>query len=403
MSTSIPIINLIIEDSLEEELDDVRELDSEETVNAYNTQVSLGNLEVIGEELNGESNDKLIDRVDNSYLESYKKYQDDFSSSTILPETILSGENFRYTIFPIAQEYRAIWDLYKKQISAFWVAEEIDLSKDINHWKLLDEGEKHFLKYVLAFFAASDGIVNTNLRERFCNDIKIKEAECFYTFQEAIENIHGEMYSILLDTFIHDKKESELMINAIQTIPCIKKKAIWCEKWIGSEKTFAHRVIAFAIVEGVFFSGSFASIFWLKNRDIMPGLIGSNTFIARDEGMHVEFACILYSLLKNRLKYDVVKEIMMEAVSIEKEFINIAIPCRMLGMNSQLMSQYIEYTADRLMNMLGYKKIYRSENPFEFMEKIDVDIKSNFFERRANSYQNANVGKNNSFRILDKF
>lgn len=340
---------------------------------------------------------------DNKYLESYIHYKNDFIGDTIEEEPVLTESNARYTILPIDENYRDIWDLYKKHVSAFWVPEEIDLVKDDVDWvNSMNDGERLFLKYVLAFFAGSDGIVNMNLRERFQNEIKIKEIETFYTFQGMMENIHGETYSILLEKLISDPVECDKMINAIKTIDCIKKKAVWCEKWINSDKPFAHRLMAFAIVEGVFFSGSFAAIFWLKKRGILPGVMLSNKLISRDEGLHVMFACLLYNKLKNKLKNDVIYDILKEAVEIEKEFINKAIPCSMIGMNSNLMSQYIEYTADRLLGMIKCKSLFGSKNPFDFMELIDIDGKENFFEKRAGDYRNANVGnERKEFEILE--
>jgi ribonucleoside-diphosphate reductase subunit M2 len=291
---------------------------------------------------------------------------------------------------PIDPKYAEIWALYKKHKNAIWFAEEADLSKD--HYDFthkLTPNEQLFIEYIIAFFAASDGIVNSNLRERFTNDVKIMEAQCFYSFQMFIENIHGESYSLLIDTYVTDSEKKHKLLNAITTINSIKLKAQWCEKWINSNKTFSHRLVAFAVVEGIFFSGAFASIFWLKQRGILPGLIFYNQVISRDEGLHTIFACILIKLLANRLKESVVKSIIIEAVDIEKIFICESIPCKLLGMNSDSMSQYIEYCADRLLVSLGYTKHYLSTNPFDFMTMIDLENKTNFFEKRVADYQSA--------------
>ena len=339
------------------------------------------------------------------YVEFYHKYRNDFTDpNNIKDEPILSSKSERYTVFPI--QYPTIWKNYKTQIKANWIVEEVDLAKDIVDWeKKLSHGDRNFLMHVLAFFAASDGIVVTNLEERFTNDIKIREAKCAYGRQIDMENIHAEMYALMLDTFVKNPVLNHKLINAIKTMDCIKQKAKWCEKWIDSDRTFAHRVVAFAVVEGVFFSGSFAAIFWLKTRpgNVMPGLIKSNMFIARDEGLHMELACALYKLLNNKLKEKVIHEIFEEAVEIEEEFINTALPCKLLGMNSLLMSQYIRYVADRLMVQLGYNKKYFVENPFEYMAKIDVDNKANFFEERNDSYADANVGNKREFSLSVDF
>jgi ribonucleoside-diphosphate reductase subunit M2 len=341
---------------------------------------------------------------DNDYLASYHSYKNDFTEQIIKEEPILSTKSERYTVFPV--EYPTIWKNYKTQIKANWIVEEVDLSKDIVDWeKKLSHGDRNFLMHVLAFFAASDGIVATNLEERFTKDIKIREAKCAYGRQLDMENIHGEMYSLMLETFIKNITLKEKLINSIKTMPCIRQKAKWCEKWIESDRTFAHRVVAFAVVEGVFFSGSFAAIFWLKTRagNIMPGLIKSNMFISRDEGLHMELACLLYKLLNNKLKEKIIYEIFEEAVEIEEEFINTALPCKLLGMNSLLMSQYIRYVADRLLVQLGYNKKYNVENPFEYMKKIDVDNKANFFEERNDAYADANVGNKREFSLVVDF
>ncbi|XWV26083.1 ribonucleotide reductase small subunit [Tupanvirus soda lake] len=344
------------------------------------------------------------EEVTEPYLPSYRKYANDFMSLEIKREPILSTTSERYTVYPIQVQYSAIWKIYKKQLQCNWVVEEVDLSKDVAHWeKLLSINDKKFLMHVLAFFSAADGIVNANIKQNLIDVVKIKEAECAYGKQFEMENAHGEMYSLMLDTFVKDEKLKTKLIQAIKTMPSIKKKAKWCQKWINSDKTYAHKLIAFAIVEGIFFSGSFASIFWLKTRpgSIMPGLRKSNKFIARDENLHVELACALYALLKNRLKESVVYEILEEAIAIEEEFINDSLPCRLLGMNATLMSQYIKYCADRLLVQLGYQKKYNVENPFEYMKKIDTFCKENFFEGRVDAYSDAKINNPRIFIILE--
>jgi len=312
-----------------------------------------------------------------------------------MTEKILSESNHRYVLFPL--QYTKLFDLYKKALASFWTVEEIDLSKDINDWNKLKSEEQHFIKNILAFFAGSDGIVLENLGVRFMNDIKIPEAACFYGFQIAMENIHSEMYSLLIDTYIKDNNEKTRLFNAIDTIPSVGKKAKWAIKWINDEKSsFAKRVVAFAVVEGIFFSGSFCSIFWLKKRGLMSGLTSSNELISRDEGMHTDFAVAIYSLLENKLEFETIKEIIEEAVKIEKEFIIDSIPCKLIGMNSNLMSEYIEFVADRLSLQLGYDKIYGSKNPFDFMEMISLEGKTNFFEKRVMDYSKANIGTENT-------
>lgn len=317
-------------------------------------------------------------------------------------ELLLTEEENRLTIFPI--KHNNIWEMYKKAVSSFWSVEEIDLSKDIDHFNSLSDNEKFFIKNILAFFSSSDTIVNINLGERFLSEVKPLEAKFFYGFQMAIENIHSETYSLLIDTYIKDPVEKDNCFNAIQTISCIKKKADWCFKWIDDkDSTFSQRLIAFAIVEGVFFSGAFCSIFWLKERGLMPGLAFSNELISRDEGMHVEFAVLLYSMIQNRLDEKIVHEIMREAVELEKEFITESIPCSMLGMNADLMKTYIEFVADRLLSQLNYSKIWNSNNPFPFMERISIETKSNFFEGRVSQYSKANVGTKQSHAEIRKF
>ncbi len=281
--------------------------------------------------------------------------------------------------------------MYKKAEASFWTAEEIDLSHDRTDWEKMTANERHFISHILAFFAASDGIVNENLAMRFSNEVQIPEARCFYGFQIAIENIHAETYSLLIDTYIKNAKEKEHLFNAIETVPCVKKKADWALKWIDSTDSFAARLIAFAAVEGIFFSGSFCSIFWLKKRGLMPGLTFSNELISRDEGLHCDFACLLYSMLQNKLPEMTVKKIIQDAVEIEKEFVTDALPVDLIGMNSKMMAQYIEFVADRLITTLGYSKIYGTVNPFDWMELISLQGKTNFFEKRVGDYQKSGV------------
>ena len=336
------------------------------------------------------------------YLPAYRKYASDFINKEIMYEPILSTKSERFTVYPI--KYHGVWKIYKRQLQCNWVVEEVDLSKDISHWEnVLSKDDRKFLMHVLAFFSAADGIVNSNIKQNLIDVVKIKEAECAYGKQFEMENAHGEMYSLMLDTYIKDDKLKAKLIDAIKTMPSIKKKALWCKKWIDSDKPYAHKLVAFAIVEGIFFSGSFASIFWLKTRSgsIMPGLRKSNKFISRDECQHVELACCLYLLLNNRLTESVVHEILEEAIEIEEEFINDSLPCRLLGMNSTLMTQYIKYCADRLLVQLEYKKKYNCENPFEFMKKIDSYCKENFFEGRVDEYSDSKIDNPRVFKILE--
>jgi ribonucleotide reductase beta subunit family protein with ferritin-like domain len=292
-------------------------------------------------------------------------------------------------VLPI--EYPRVWEEYKKQQASFWTAEEIDLSADMNDWKNLTEKEQYFIKHILAFFAASDGIVNENLGMKFSNEVQITEARAFYGFQIAMENIHSETYSLLIDTYIKDTAEKQYLFNAIQTIPVVQKKADWALKWINDDQSFAERLVAFACVEGILFSGSFCAIYWLKKRGLMPGLTFSNELISRDEGLHTDFACLLYSMLKNQLPEGHVHEIIKGAVEVEREFICESLNCELIGMNAGLMTKYIEYVADRLLKCLGCEKIYNSENPFDWMELISMQGKTNFFEKRVGEYQKAGV------------
>jgi len=303
-------------------------------------------------------------------------------------EILLSEEQNRYVIFPI--QHDKIWKKYKQAEANFWTTEELDLSKDMKDFMSLTDGERFFIENVLAFFAASDGIVNENLVERFCKDVKVLEAKFFYGFQIAMENIHSETYSLLIDTYVKDLAKKSKLLNAIDTIPSVQKKAKWALKWINDKQAnFGTRVIAFAAVEGIFFSGSFCSVFWLKKRGLMPGLCHSNELISRDEGLHTEFAVLMYSMLKDKPSKEIILEIIKEAVELEIEFITESLPCNLIGMNMTLMKQYIQYVADRLLLMLGLDKIYKVENPFEWMELISVQGKTNFFEKRVGEYSNA--------------
>jgi len=305
-------------------------------------------------------------------------------------EPILQENKNRFVLFPIV--HNDIWMFYKKAEASFWTAEEIDLSPDLLDWESkLNDDEKHFIKHVLAFFAASDGIVNENLAEHFLSEVQYTEAKFFYGFQVAIENIHSETYSLLIDTYIKDSKEKDHLFNALETIPCVQRKAEWAMRWIDNG-SFAERLVAFAAVEGIFFSGSFCSIFWLKKRGLMPGLTFSNELISRDEGLHCDFACLLYTQhLQNRLPKEQVRDIIMDAVEIEKEFVTDALPVKLIGMNADLMAQYIEFVADRLLVELGNEKVYNTTNPFDFMDMISIQGKTNFFEKRVAEYQKANV------------
>ncbi|EXF82227.1 ribonucleotide reductase [Colletotrichum fioriniae PJ7] len=306
-------------------------------------------------------------------------------------EPLLQENGQRFVLFPI--KYHEIWQMYKKAEASFWTAEEIDLSKDLHDWNnKINDDEKYFISHILAFFAASDGIVNENLVERFSGEVQVPEARCFYGFQIMMENIHSETYSLLIDTYIKEPAQRTYLFNAIDTIPAIRKKADWALKWISDENSsFAQRLVAFAAVEGIFFSGAFASIFWLKKRGLMPGLTFSNELISRDEGLHTDFACLLYSHLKHRPNKQVIEDIIVDAVKIEQEFLTEALPCALLGMNSNLMKQYIEFVADRLLVALGNDKVYKSSNPFDFMENISLGGKTNFFEKRVADYQKAGV------------
>lgn len=311
---------------------------------------------------------------------------------TQVDEPILNENKDRFVLFPI--QHDDIWEYYKKAEASFWTAEEIDLSQDLKDWENLNDGERHFISHVLAFFAASDGIVNENLAENFVAEVQYTEAKFFYGFQIAIENIHSETYSLLIDTYIKDNKEKDKLFNAIDTMPFVKKKADWALRWI-DEGSYAERLIAFAAVEGIFFSGSFCSIFWLKKRGLMPGLSFSNELISRDEGLHCDFACLLYNNhLVNKLDPKQVTDIITDAVEIEKEFVTEALPVKLIGMNADLMCDYIEFVADRLLMELGCDKVYNASNPFDFMELISLQGKTNFFEKRVGEYKKAGVSSN---------
>ncbi|KAG2146719.1 ribonucleotide reductase small subunit [Suillus clintonianus] len=341
-------------------------------------------------------NAEALENEDEDELEELRKK---FVGEIDLPECeepLLKESKRRFVLFPI--QYHEIWQMYKKAEASFWTAEEMDLSKDVHDWtNRLNDNERHFVSHVLAFFAASDGIVNENLIERFSNEVQAAEARCFYGFQIMMENIHSETYSLLIDTYIKDTAQREYLFDAMETIPCVKRKADWALKWISDQRsTFGERLVAFAAVEGIFFSGSFASIFWLKKRGLMPGLTFSNELISRDEGMHTDFACLLFSHLKRRPHPDTVKCIITQAVVIEQEFLTDALPVGLIGMNAKLMCQYIEFVADRLLVSLGNDKVYNATNPFDFMDMISLQGKTNFFEKRVSDYSKANVNHTNA-------
>lgn len=312
-----------------------------------------------------------------------------------IPEPLLEDNPNRYVMFPIKDH--DIWQLYKKMFDCMWRAEEIDLSKDMVHWETLNDNERHFIKMVLAFFAASDGIVVENLGMRFLSEVQLPEARTAYGFQLMMENVHSETYSLLIDTYIKDNTEKTKLFEALENFECIKKKGDWAIKWINDKRSsFAARLVAFACVEGIFFSGSFCAIYWMKKRGLMPGLTFSNELISRDEGMHTDLAVMLFNKLNKKLNKQKIKEIVKEAVEIEKEFICDALPCKLIGMNSKLMSQYIEFVADRLLVQLGCTKEYKSENPFDFMEMISLEGKTNFFEKRVSDYSLSSDKKDDS-------
>jgi len=317
-------------------------------------------------------------------------------------EPLLAPDDNRFVMFPI--KYQDIWEMYKKQVDCFWRAEEIDLTKDLSHWDSLNRDERYFVSMILAFFAASDGIVLENLASRFMNDVQVSEARAFYGFQIAMENIHSHTYSLLIETYIKEKEEKDRLFNAIEHFPCIKKKSDWAQKWIRDNRSsFATRLVAFACIEGIFFSGAFCSIYWLKKRGLMPGLTFSNELISRDEALHCEFAVLLYSKLLKKVDKARIHEIIREAVEIETEFICEALPCKLIGMNSDLMTQYIQFVADRLCVQLGYKKIYNVTNCFDWMELISLEGKTNMFERKISEYSLTNTSKTDAFVISDDF
>jgi ribonucleoside-diphosphate reductase beta chain len=303
-------------------------------------------------------------------------------------EILLKENKDRFVILPI--NHPRVWEMYKKHEASFWTAEEIDLSGDAQDWARLNDGERHFISHVLAFFAASDGIVNENLAVNFMSEVQLPEARCFYGFQIMMENIHSETYALLIDSYIKDPQEKYRLFHAIETVPAVQKKAEWALRWI-QNGSFAERLVAFAAVEGIFFSGSFCSIFWMKKRGLMPGLTFSNELISRDEGLHCEFACLLYSMLQNKLSNEQVTAIISDAVTIEKEFITEALPVDLIGMNAKLMQQYIEFVADRWLAELGVPKLFNTSNPFDFMEMISLQGKTNFFEKRVGDYQKSGV------------
>lgn len=376
---------------------------------------------IITEEMNNDILDNTpqevnVEQIINDILKKYSNKNDSISeiinalneikNNKHENEPLLQKENRRFTVYPI--KFQKIWEMYKKQLSCFWKVEEIDFSKDHEDYETLNDEEKHFLKMILAFFAASDGIVNFNLGERFTKDVQVVEAQIVYAFQMMMENIHGECYSLMLDNIIKDNEERDFLFNAIENIPSVKKMADWAFKWIESSDSFAHRVVAFAIVEGVFFSGAFAAIFWFKKyknkgKLFLKGLTKSNEFIARDEGLHCDFACLVYAHLVNKLQVETVYSIMDEAVEISKNFMDDALPYKLLGMNAESMADYIKYIGDRLLVALGYKKKYNTTNPFKFMETIGLPGKGNFFEVRGTEYQDAHVGNTNAhnYFVLD--
>lgn len=306
-------------------------------------------------------------------------------------DPILAPNENRFVLFPI--KYNDIWEMYKSHMAVFWTAEEIDLVSDLTDWERLNDGERHFISHVLAFFAASDGIVNENLALRFYNDVQIPEARCFYGFQIAMENIHSETYSLMIDTYIKDPVQKDKLFQAVQNFPHVEKKARWAMKWMQSSASFAERLVAFAAIEGIFFSGSFCAIFWLKKRGLMPGLCTSNEFISRDEGLHCQFACLIHKHLseKEQASKEVIKMIITEAVEIEKEFITKALPVSLIGMNAETMTQYIEFVADYWLMELGAGRVYNTPNPFDWMELLSLEGKTNFFEKRVSEYQKAGV------------
>eukprot|EP00949_MAST-11_sp_MAST-11-sp1_P001256 g1256.t1 len=351
---------------------------------------------IINESANASTPSKVDEKTEdifesrhmNDVVSEFKKME---VNGELKPEPMLIENPKRFVLFPIKQA--EVWSMYKKAEASFWTAEELDLAQDANDWEKLTGNEKKFIKNVLAFFAASDGIVNENLLMNFANEVQWAEARCFYGFQVAIENIHSEVYSLLIDTYIKDNEEKSRLFNALDTIPAVTKKAEWCLRWTNANNaSFAERVIAFAACEGIFFSGSFCAIFWLKKRGLMPGLTFSNELISRDEGMHCDFACLLYKKLVNQLPAERVQMIVKNAVEIEKEFVTESLPVELIGMNSKMMCQYIEFVADRLLYSLGVPKVWNATNPFDWMVMISLQGKTNFFEKRVGEYSKAGVG-----------
>merc|ERR1712072_1344453 len=306
-----------------------------------------------------------------------------------MSDPLLMDNPHRWGMFPI--QYPEVWEMYKKHEASFWTAEEIDLSQDMKDWEKLTESERHFITHVLAFFAASDGIVLENLASSFSTEVQIPEARAFYGFQMAMENIHSETYSLLIEQYIREPAEKEKIFDAIHTMPAVRDEAQWAVQWMQRDNSFAERVVAFAAVEGILFSGSFCAIYWLKKRGLMPGLTFSNELISRDEGLHTEFACLLYGMLDRRLPDDVVHDMIRGAVDVERKFICEALSCDLIGMNNDLMTKYIEFVADRLLTALGHPKIFHSSNPFDWMELISLQGKTSFFEKRVGEYQKAGV------------
>ncbi|KAI3636003.1 hypothetical protein MIR68_005884 [Amoeboaphelidium protococcarum] len=340
-----------------------------------------------------QDNTNTVEQQLSSQLQKTALNTNNNKNMSVQDEPILTPNPNRFVLFPI--KYHEVWQMYKKAEASFWTAEEVDLSKDIHDWEGLTEDERWFVSHILAFFSSSDGIVNENLVERFSQEVQIPEARCFYGFQIMIENIHSEMYSLLIDSYVKDPAQRDYLFNATENIPCIRKKADWALRWISDDKsTFGERLVAFAAVEGIFFSGAFASIFWLKKRGKMPGLTFSNELISRDEGLHTDFACLLFSLLRNKPSSSTTQQIIVEAVEIEKEFMTEALPVNLIGMNSKLMKIYIEFVADRLLVALGLPKYYKVDNPFDFMDLISLQGKTNFFEKRVSEYQKAGVMSN---------
>jgi ribonucleoside-diphosphate reductase beta chain len=348
------------------------------------SEVQLTDVDALKKHVTGKAGDLVFPKiVFNDQIMSVEQLKDN------LTEPVLVENPNRFTVFPI--KYDDMWAMYKRAVASFWTVEEMDLSRDYKDWESLKDQERHFLKHVLAFFASSDGIVNENLSRNFMYEVQVPEARQFYSYQAYNESVHSETYSLLIDTYIKDPSERADMFDAINTMPCVRKKATWAQRWMNPDRRFAERLVAFVCVEGILFSGSFCAIFWMKKRGLLPGLCFSNELISRDEGLHMEFGILLYKHLVNKLDQDCVKGIVQEAVENEKEFIRDALPCRLIGMNSELMATYVEFVGDRVMKELGYGPIYGARNPFDFMETISLTGKTNFFEKRVGEYAKANV------------